>query len=149
MTFTIGTGVAGALAILIIKATLLLLVALGASALLQRASAGARHLVWVAIVAALLVLPALTAWSPLKLAILPPAAFTSGVVPANQLGASSGAVSVPTEAAPKAANTASFDRSVGEVVTADRAALSPWQIVAADRSHSDNKVGCDPKSRSR
>ncbi|MGQ0647535.1 MAG: M56 family metallopeptidase [Gemmatimonadaceae bacterium] len=79
MTFSIDstTSVMGMI-VLIAKATLLLLAALGATAVLQRASAGARHLVWVGIVGAILVLPALSAWSPLRLAILPAAIVASG-----------------------------------------------------------------------
>jgi beta-lactamase regulating signal transducer with metallopeptidase domain/HEAT repeat protein len=38
---------------------------------MQRASAGARHLVWLMSVAALLFVPALTAWGPLPLRVLP------------------------------------------------------------------------------
>ncbi|HEV8365346.1 MAG TPA: M56 family metallopeptidase [Gemmatimonadaceae bacterium] len=73
MTISLGTGTAATLVMLVAKATLLLLAALGVSALLQRASAGARHLVWVAIVGALLLLPAFVKWTPWRLAILPAA----------------------------------------------------------------------------
>lgn len=75
MTLSFGSGVASAMGIIVLlaKATLLLIAALGVTALLQRASAGTRHLVWVGIIAALLVLPGLSAWSPLRVAILPSA----------------------------------------------------------------------------
>lgn len=75
MTLPLGSdgGSVMGIIVLVAKATLLLITALGVTALLQRASAGARHLVWVGIVAALLILPALSAWSPLRVAILPPA----------------------------------------------------------------------------
>src|SRR5947209_9179614 len=59
---------------LLIKATLILVVALGITLAMQRASAGARHLVWLVTLAALLLVPALTAWSPIPLRILPPTA---------------------------------------------------------------------------
>ena len=59
---------------LLVKATLILLVALGITLSMQRASAGARHLVWLVTLATLLLVPALTAWGPIPLRILPPTA---------------------------------------------------------------------------
>lgn len=58
---------------LLAKATIILIAALGITIAMQRASAGARHLVWLVTLGALLLVPALAAWSPLRLAILPPA----------------------------------------------------------------------------
>jgi beta-lactamase regulating signal transducer with metallopeptidase domain/HEAT repeat protein len=57
---------------LLVKATIILLVALGITLSMQRTSAGARHLVWLVTVAALLLVPALTAWAPIPLRMLPP-----------------------------------------------------------------------------
>ena len=57
--------------LLLVKATVLLLAALAATQVMPRLSAGARHLVWLATVAALLLLPAFVAWSPFRLSILP------------------------------------------------------------------------------
>jgi beta-lactamase regulating signal transducer with metallopeptidase domain len=62
---------------LLVKATLILLVALGATLSMQRASAGARHLVWLVTLATLLLVPALTAWGPIPLRILPATAATA------------------------------------------------------------------------
>src|SRR6202171_6698282 len=59
------------IAMLLTKATIILLLALGMTVVMQRASAGARHLVCVVTVAALLFVPALTAWGPLPVRILP------------------------------------------------------------------------------
>jgi len=56
---------------LLAKATLILLVALGITLSMQRASAGARHLVWLVTLSTLLLVPALTAWAPITLRILP------------------------------------------------------------------------------
>lgn len=56
---------------LLVKATIILLVALGITVVMQRASAGARHLVWLVTLAALLFVPALTAWAPLPVRVLP------------------------------------------------------------------------------
>jgi hypothetical protein len=55
------------------KATLILIAALGITVAMQRGSAGARHIVWLATLAILLFVPAVTAWvPPLRLEILPP-----------------------------------------------------------------------------
>src|SRR5690348_718807 len=55
----------------LLKATILLIGALAATALLRRASAGTRHLVWLATLAGVLLLPAVSLWTPLRLAIVP------------------------------------------------------------------------------
>ena len=65
------------MAMLLIKATLILLVAIGITLSMQRASAGARHLVWLVTLATLLLVPALTAWAPIPIRILPAAASVS------------------------------------------------------------------------
>jgi beta-lactamase regulating signal transducer with metallopeptidase domain len=59
------------LLILLIKATIILVAALGITIAMQRASATARHLVWLVTLGGLLLVPALTAWSPLRVAVLP------------------------------------------------------------------------------
>jgi beta-lactamase regulating signal transducer with metallopeptidase domain/HEAT repeat protein len=64
---------------LLVKATVILLVALGITLSMQRASAGARHLVWLVTVAALLLVPALTAWAPIPVRMLPPALASTPV----------------------------------------------------------------------
>jgi beta-lactamase regulating signal transducer with metallopeptidase domain/HEAT repeat protein len=64
---------------LLVKATVILLVALGITLSMQRASAGARHLVWLVTVAALLLVPALTAWGPIPVKMLPPALASTPV----------------------------------------------------------------------
>ena len=66
---------------LLVKATLILVVALGITLSMQRASAGARHLVWLVTLATLLLVPALTAWAPIPLRILP--AEQKAVAPAR------------------------------------------------------------------
>ena len=70
------------LVLLLIKATTILLAALGITVAMQRASAGARHLVWLVTLGALLLIPALTAWGPLRLEILPAAEPAVPAVPA-------------------------------------------------------------------
>lgn len=64
--------------LLLAKATLILVAALGLTVAMQRGSAGARHLVWLATLAIVLLVPAVTAWvPPLRLHILPPVAQVS------------------------------------------------------------------------
>ena len=55
----------------LLKATALLVIALAATTLLRRASAGTRHLVWLATLAGVLLLPAVSLWTPVRLAIVP------------------------------------------------------------------------------
>ncbi|HEX5970446.1 MAG TPA: M56 family metallopeptidase, partial [Gemmatimonadaceae bacterium] len=69
-------------AVFLVKATVILLAAFGITRVMQRSSAGARHLVWLVALGALLLVPALTAWSPLRLAVLP-AAPSSEAAPAS------------------------------------------------------------------
>jgi beta-lactamase regulating signal transducer with metallopeptidase domain/HEAT repeat protein len=130
MTFTLGTGTAGALAILIIKVTLLLVVALGASALLQRASAGARHLVWVAVVGALLLLPALAAWSPVRLEILPAATAAAIAAPASQAAAHNAAAPAPPTT-PSTVNEAASPEATRAAQEGTFARISGWRIAAS------------------
>ncbi|MGH7710149.1 MAG: M56 family metallopeptidase, partial [Gemmatimonadaceae bacterium] len=129
MTLSLESGTASALIIVIVKATLLLLVALGASALMQRASAGARHLVWVSIVGALLVLPLLSTWSPVRLAILP--STTSATIstgprsldPSSTESVASPVESHTTRTTPPAAS--------GPIAAANALAVSPWRVAAS------------------
>jgi beta-lactamase regulating signal transducer with metallopeptidase domain/HEAT repeat protein len=65
------TGSSISMVMLLAKATLILLVAIGITLTMQRASAGARHLVWLVTLSALLLVPALTAWGPIQLRVLP------------------------------------------------------------------------------
>src|SRR5437588_12164482 len=74
------------LVLLLIKATLILVVALGITLSMQRASAGARHLVWLVTLATLLLVPALTAWGPIPLRILPPTASVAPAIPPSVTG---------------------------------------------------------------
>src|SRR5215211_107686 len=66
--------------VLLFKATLILIAALGITLVMQRASAGARHLVWLVALSTLLLVPALSAWGPLQIAILPAASIAKPVV---------------------------------------------------------------------
>jgi beta-lactamase regulating signal transducer with metallopeptidase domain len=98
------------LLLLLVKATLILVAALGITLAMQRASAGARHLVWLVTLVSLALIPALTAWAPLRLEILParagavtpaaPAIRQSANVSEITNGAARIVVSAPGTAAP-------------------------------------------------
>lgn len=60
------------LILLLVKATIILLGALAVTLVMQHAAAGARHLVWLVTLCTLLLVPALTVWSPIHMRILPP-----------------------------------------------------------------------------
>lgn len=66
-----GLASSGSMLMLLAKATLILIAAIALTVTMQRASAGARHLVWLVTLSTLLIVPALAAWSPLRLEILP------------------------------------------------------------------------------
>lgn len=57
--------------LIVLKVTLLLIVAMAATAGLARASAGARHLVWLTALGGLLLIPVMGRWAPLPLPVLP------------------------------------------------------------------------------
>jgi beta-lactamase regulating signal transducer with metallopeptidase domain len=59
------------LAVLLVKATIILVAAIAITRQMHRASAGARHLVWLVTLGTLLFVPALTVWGPLAIRILP------------------------------------------------------------------------------
>src|SRR3954471_12865853 len=95
--------------LLFVKATLILVAALGMTVAMQRRSAGARHLVWLATLGIVLLVPAVTAWvPPLKLAILPaaPAARVHTPVVAPLEGVKS--VDIDSKAAPVTPATNAF-----------------------------------------
>ena len=91
------------------KATTLLLLAMGITIGLRRAPAGARYLVWLATLVALLLVPAVSSWSPIPLPILP------GLAP------SSTTVAPPVPSAPLTVGVTPSPRSTAPP-TADRAA---------------------------
>ena len=115
------------LVLLLIKATTILLAALGITLAMQRASAGARHLVWLVTLGALLLIPALTAWGPLRLEILPasesasvPAVPAIPAVPATPRAViTNGSTSLTATGAPLAASEATAVPSAASSPSAD------------------------------
>ena len=112
------------------KATLILLAALGVTKAMERGSAISRHLVWFVALGALLLIPALASWSPLRLAILPSEAAAPGAIagaPAasgpSSIGAPSGAPITrgPSTVAPAPVTTPNVEATVNTV----RGIMSP------------------------
>jgi len=86
-----GETMSAGLSILVIlaKATLVLVAALGVTRALERSSAVARHLVWFVALASVLLIPALASWGPLRLEVLP-----TDAVPSASMGSPTGPGSV-------------------------------------------------------
>jgi HEAT repeat protein/beta-lactamase regulating signal transducer with metallopeptidase domain len=118
------------------KATLVLLAALGVTRIMERASAVSRHLVWFVSLGALLLIPVLASWSPLRLAILPPdVAPTVGApaMPGPSVGAPQSpgpAIIAPTIAGPTAstARVEAAANTVRDIVSPD----TPWFGILSD-----------------
>lgn len=100
------------------KATALLMLAMGLTIALRRAPAGARYLVWLATLAALLLVPVMSAWSPIPLPILPSetAAFGPLTAPAS--------AKIPTEKPEAVAPAASAPAQT----TTTQTRMSPYTI---------------------
>jgi beta-lactamase regulating signal transducer with metallopeptidase domain/HEAT repeat protein len=81
------------------KATIVLLAALVVTRAMERFSAISRHLVWFVSLGALLLIPALASWSPLRLAILPPESVPTDVA-APSVNAPAPAIAAPPAPAP-------------------------------------------------
>jgi beta-lactamase regulating signal transducer with metallopeptidase domain len=97
--------------LIVAKATALLLLALGLTALMQRASATSRHLVWVASLLALVAIPLLTMWSPVRFAVLPSAWNVAGTVSGGSVLAAD-AAATPTAAREPSAGLAANSRRI-------------------------------------
>lgn len=98
------------------KVTAVLLLAIVLTALMSRASATSRHLVWVASLLALIAIPLLAIWSPVRFAVLPSAWNVGGVV-------SSGSV-LPSETAELSSRKRGSREDGGELQKPLRAAGS-------------------------
>ncbi len=72
----VSTPTAVAVSLFLARATLLLLAAVIIAAALRRASAGVRHMVWAAVLGGVVLLPLLSYWMPLRLAVLPRAIWS-------------------------------------------------------------------------
>src|SRR5215207_4993375 len=93
------------------KATLVLVAAMGVTKLMERGSAISRHLVWFVALGSLLLIPALASWSPLRLAVLPPADSPAELGAPVGLGPSSRRA--PTGVVPTPTPSVSVSPSIG------------------------------------
>lgn len=114
------------------KATALLLLAMGLTIGLRRAPAGTRYTVWLATLAALLLVPAMSAWSPLPLRILP---GESGVARSSAPIDAAGVPTAPTRERTSASRVAEGP-AVGAPapitgMSATSIALAVWGAVVA------------------
>src|SRR3954467_4368520 len=76
---------AGSLLVFLAKATVLLLAALVATFTLQRATAGARHLVWLAALVGVLALPVLARIPMLRIGLLPASLSLASAAPTEDM----------------------------------------------------------------
>ena len=127
----------GPMLLLLAKATLILIAALGITVAMQRGSAGARHLVWLATLAIVLLVPAVTAWAPpLRLEILPPVAQSDEAAPSAAPLASTEserkAHELPVAGAAVSAPPAAIEANPGFMAKLDgiSLALAVWAAVA-------------------
>jgi beta-lactamase regulating signal transducer with metallopeptidase domain len=124
--------------VLLFKATIILITALGVTLAMQRTSAGARHLVWLVALGTLLVVPAVAAWAPLRFEILPPLRALSDAPPARGVVTNPGLENTVLGVAPQQDNVAALPAetppaSVGTTVgrSSPLAGMSGISIVAA------------------
>ena len=112
------------LTIVLIKITLLVIVAYLVAISLRRATAGARHLVWLATLIGLVMLPAALEWRPIRLPVLPPSA--NDAAPAATATEQAAAQS-PIDAVQTAAPTTPAPKSLIPAVAATTTETTPVQ----------------------
>ena len=129
--------------VLLLKATIILIAALGVTLAMQRASAGSRHLVWLVALGTLLVVPAVAAWAPIRFEILPPVRALSEAPPelgvatepgldntSRAAGAQRGDLaSLPAETPPASAGTSVGRRSPLAGMSGISIAAAIWAAV--------------------
>ena len=134
--FTGGTASTGIAVLMILaKATLVLIAALAATRVMERGSAVSRHLVWFVSLGALLLIPALASWSPIRLAVLPPESTATSFGAPTGYGPSTlvnGPTTAPATAAPAAPspapNVEATVNTVRDIVSPD----TPWFGILSD-----------------
>src|SRR6476469_8821642 len=121
------------------KATLVLLAALGVTRIMERGSAVSRHLVWFVSLGALLLIPVLASWSPIRLAILPPDAAPPTIgapaTPGPSLGApqSSGPTTIaPTISSPASSASNARVEAAANTVRDIVSPNTPWFGILSD-----------------
>ena len=113
------------------KATALLVLAMGITIGLRRAPAGARYLVWLGTLVALLLVPAISSWSPLPLPIFPSLAPSSLTIsaPSSQAAADLSQASRPT--ATSTPRDAAVTNPVPRPIATSTLLLILWAAVGA------------------
>jgi beta-lactamase regulating signal transducer with metallopeptidase domain len=110
MNGLVDSAIPGAVVDAAVRGTIILLAALGATALMRRTSASARHLVWLAALTALLLLPVARAFVPeWRVLPVPAVALAPSAAPAPR--AQAPALDAATPSAPSVSEGASIDPS--------------------------------------
>jgi beta-lactamase regulating signal transducer with metallopeptidase domain/HEAT repeat protein len=104
LTLPLASRVPSAAVLFVVRATAILLAALGMTLVMRRSSAGARHLVWLGSLAGLLLLPALSASLPATFRILP-----ASLAPETGPASAPAAIPLPLAPAPAAQLTSGVD----------------------------------------
>src|SRR5262245_23966096 len=112
---------------MLFKVTVLLLAALGVSALVRRKSAGTRYLVWLVALVAALVLPLVSAWSPLPVRVLP-AAAPPATSPLTVRAESPAPPAAPAPAAPRPTERATATTTTPRAVDVGAILLALWSL---------------------
>lgn len=110
------------LVMIVLKGTLVLLIALGLTVALRRSPAGARHLVWMTTLATILLFPMLARWEPLRLEVLP--AFSPSITAALPLASSTAVQPNPAPSSPRRARNT--DGSSADAQTQLNGSRSPF-----------------------
>jgi beta-lactamase regulating signal transducer with metallopeptidase domain/HEAT repeat protein len=117
--------------ILVAKATIILMAALAVTLVMQRASAGARHLVWLVTLGSLLLVPAVAAWAPIRIALLPaPTAQADISAPLIPVSTRNAIVTAPGKKI-AIVNSAPTNTSAAVSASAGTAAEPAWRRVDA------------------
>jgi beta-lactamase regulating signal transducer with metallopeptidase domain len=119
----------------IAKATAVLLVAAGLTLALRRAPAGARYVVWLATLVTLLLIPAVSSWSPIRVRVLPaetPSAVRSNVTTAPPTLTGAPAAAAPAQALASARLAPSTRQAVvSPTYSALTISLAIWVAIVA------------------
>ena len=121
------------LVLLLVKATVLLLAATIVTLAMRRATAGTRHLIWLVALASLFLVPVLSTWTPVRMAVLPP--MTAAVDQALTDARQSATNVVPPSAiidvsAPAPAPGAAAAHDAGARLSLFGIILTVWVLVA-------------------
>src|SRR5262245_54125770 len=122
-----------------VKATVVLLAALGVTRVMERGSAVSRHLVWFVSLGALLLIPLLASWSPIRLAILPSDAAAPSVGapssngPATVIATPPGVPTVaPAISGPASPSTTPRMETAAKTVREIVSPSTPWYGILSD-----------------